>query len=314
MRTWRDPVVGENLADDCKPFIKDEPHKTSKIEAGRYRLITAFSLEDKIIDAMLFGPWITAEVTRPIHCVQKAGWSITPYGYVQLRSHMPRVTRCLATDKTAWDWTCPGWVVDYYWDCKTSHHRESPDIIAAMKARFGLLYGTGFIFRFPDGRRLRQNFFGMMKSGSLLTLSLNSLAQAAMHWLACLRLNVNPGLVWAMGDDLLTYVDPGFPVEEYLAATSKMGALVKFSSNRREFAGMLMHGTALEPLWQAKHKYVISHLLPSEIRDYLEALLPWYARSSAQWFKALLERYGFSEGAIQAAQGLELRLGRGFRD
>lgn len=297
--SWR-AEVPDRVADDSKPFIKDEPHKTSKALLGRWRVITSFSLEDKIIDGMLFGPWLEDEIRHPYRTVQKAGWAIVPEGYRRLMAEMPEESQCYASDKTAWDWVCPAWVVDYYLDCKLSHHCHSPDHRAAIRARFAYLYGTGFVVRFPDGRRFRQGFYGMMKSGSVLTLSLNSLAQAAMHWLACLRAGEPLGRVWALGDDFLAYVRKGFPRAKIDELVSKMGAIVKFSVPRREFGGMLIRGDCLEPLWQQKHKYIIAHLDPFDIEDYLKDLLIWYSRSRAPWFRALTQRYGISEGAYRA--------------
>lgn len=305
MASWRDNVP-DGVADDSKPFIKDEPHKVSKVQQGRWRVITSFSLEDKIIDGMLFGPWIEDEIRNPLRTVQKAGWAVVPEGYRRLLAEMPNESLCYASDKTAWDWVCPAWVIDYYLDCKLSHHRHEPGHRAAIIARFAYLYGTGFVVRFPDGRRFRQGFYGMMKSGSVLTLSLNSLAQAAMHWLACLRAGERLERVWALGDDFLAYTREGFPAARIDQLVSEMGAIVKFSVKRREFAGMLIRGDGLEPLWQSKHKFIIAHLPPADVRGYLMDLLVWYARSRATWFKDLSARYGISEGAYHAARSGEL--------
>lgn len=313
MRTWRDPVP-EHIVDDCKPFIKDEPHSLAKIESNRQRVIMSFSLEDKLVDLLLFGPWIQDEVERPLETIQKAGWSVTPSGYHFLLADMPNEAKCLATDKSAWDWTCPGWVVDYYLECKFGHYDLPESVRNAMKARFAYLYGTGFVFRLPSGERWRQTFYGMMKSGSVLTLSLNSLGQAGMTWLANFRLSLPIQRLWSMGDDVLDYVGLDFPVKDHIAEIRKLGALVKFTARRREFAGMLIRPDYLEPLWQEKHKCILAFTDPVEIPEYLESLLCWYARARAPWFRHLTKSYGITENAWKAALVDEIAINAFFDD
>lgn len=291
MTTWREPVP-DGICDDCKPFIKDEPTKWAKLTEGRQRVIMSFSLEDQVVDRMLFGHWIEPEVNDPLKTVQKGGWSVLPTGYQLLLAAMPDERRCLATDMSAWDFTVPSWAIDMYLEFKLAQSYHSPEHVAMIRARFAYLYGEGFVFRLPNGARWRQNFAGMMKSGSLLTLSMNSFIQGLFHYLACIRTGQDPGVAWAMGDDFLAYLDALFNVAAYDAEKARLGGIVKFSVRRREFAGMLVKHNACEPLWQDKHKFTLAWLPRDEVVQYLKDITIWYARSKAQWFSDTLKRMG----------------------
>lgn len=48
-------LSGEMEADDIKVFVKQEPHSWEKISEGRFRLISAVSMVDTMVDRIVFG-------------------------------------------------------------------------------------------------------------------------------------------------------------------------------------------------------------------------------------------------------------------
>lgn len=63
----------ETHPEDIKVFIKQEPHKAAKLQQGRYRLIAAMSLEDQMVDRLLFYDW-TREMDDYLNVNSKVGW------------------------------------------------------------------------------------------------------------------------------------------------------------------------------------------------------------------------------------------------
>lgn len=298
---------------DIKLFIKDEPHKITKIKQGRQRLISCLCFEDQIIDRLLFYPWQQSEVNNPDGCASKTGWSVIPAGYAEMLKIFIEEEKCLAVDKSAWDWTMPPWVVMAYLRIKFGQTKNKTfSYMAACFNRFREVVGPNSIMRLPTGRRLRQLTWGLMKSGWFLTLSLNSFAQDAQHVLACERMGIRISMtLWAMGDDSLIYwtLDKKL-LEEYLRQLATTGCLVKFANWGREFCGFRVGGTfdkpLVEPLYPDKHKYNLAYLKPKLEKDTLLSYSLIYGLSKQTWLREFEEFCPIPMGIIQSswARGL----------
>lgn len=214
-----------------------------------------------MVDRVLFYPWLQAEIENVDKVTSKTGWSPIPEGFRVLRNCFP-LTESVAVDKTAWDWTMPGWVVKAYYQAKMAQCvNPSDEYERACQNRMREVVGPSCIIRLPSGRRLRQTSWGLMKSGWLLTLSMNSAAQYFQHALACKRLGWTVMSMWAMGDDLLMRARiEDRDLERYQKELGRTGCLVKHALRRREFAGFYFSATEVVPLYQDKHKFALAYV------------------------------------------------------
>lgn len=90
-------------SDPLKVFVKQEPHKMAKIQEGRYRLISAVSLVDTMIDRILFRTMWAKALSKPLRTPSAVGWVPLSGGWRSIRQMLPG--RTVAIDKSAWDWT-----------------------------------------------------------------------------------------------------------------------------------------------------------------------------------------------------------------
>nr|QXV86558.1 RNA-dependent RNA polymerase [Solemoviridae sp.] len=269
------------------------------------RLISAFGLVDQMVDRMLFYPFFGAEVRKPMEVTSKAGWAPLPAGYQRLLYEFPEKLS-LAVDKSSWDWSMPAWVIKVYFDAKMRQCINPDWEWAYMVAhRFMTLYGPGARFVMPDGLVWRQKNVGIMKSGSLLTLSMNSAAQYFQHALAWLRMGnlTDPPRIWTMGDDTLTLMSDE-DIEAYSKHLAKTGCLLKICERSRDFSGFLVEGDAISnakvtPLYQEKHKFMIKHVKPEQEERVMMAFTLLYALNPPDWLKDILKRTNVQMGPKQ---------------
>lgn len=262
-----------------------------------------------MVDKAIFYPWFGVEVNNPSRVTSKAGWAPLPGGYQMMGEVFD--ANAVAVDKTAWDWTMPEWVIRAYVDMKQGQCKDWDDRYAwIVWRRLWFVLGPGTTFRMSDGIVYRQMYWGAMKSGWLLTLSMNSAAQAFQHSLAWTRMG-RPGKlpkVWAMGDDTLL---TSFPwLGEYWRSLETTGCLVKKIERNREFAGFVLTGNGsayqVTPLYPDKHRFVLKHCGEQE-QEILLSFSLIYALSADRWFHEQAAHYAdFSVGAPQIlwAKGL----------
>lgn len=270
-RRWK-----EGGADPLKVFVKQEPHKISKLEEGRLRLISAVSLVDAMIDRMLFGPMWRKAISRPLLTPSAVGWTPLHGGWRLMRQQFPE--GCLALDKTAWDWTVQKWLVQAWMDFVMDIHPGFPDWWGDMVyKRFTYLFHMA-VFRFQDGVEVQQEDIGIMKSGCYLTLCLNTVGQTILHHLVCDEIgwDGNEFLPFSFGDDIAMAPPPD--VGLYVAHTGKY-CLVKDPelSPFVQFIGFLITDRGFVPEYWEKHLFTLKHLDPSVAFETLQSYQVLYA-------------------------------------
>lgn len=251
---------GEAESDDINVFVKQEPHKLSKIAEERYRLISGVSLVDTMIDRVLFG-WLNRVVLNNV-CATPCfvGWSPIRggwrYVYERFKGHK---VACL--DKSSWDWTVQEYLVDMWFDfiCGlAAGHREW--WLKLARSRFDRLF-VDPVYQFKDGTRVQQRYPGIMKSGCLLTLFLNSVGQSLVHYLANIRMGVSPYINQpiCVGDDTVQRTPDD--LEEYVRSIETTGAKVKGFKVRRwvEFCGFFYAKETCAPAYWQKHLYKLCY-------------------------------------------------------
>lgn len=285
-------------------MIKKEPHSQAKLRDGRYRLISVLSLVDQMVDRCLFGTTVSTQVSHPMDSPGKSGWSPFPEGFVHLERMFDGPV--LATDCSAFDWTFPAWLVDMIHDLRMELMKGSSESYrAACRARWHEVLGTSCVIRLPSGERLRQTVLGLMKSGWLNTISVNSDAQWFITVLAFIRAFPGQSLprLWAMGDDVLLFWlasldwsdEPRDPAK-LVAEIAQLGILTKMATPERDFAGFRFHlNGEVVPLYSTKHKFMLAHADASQVRELCSAYGLLYALTpphKREWLTPLVEKYG----------------------
>lgn len=261
-------------------------------------MISVLSLVDQIVDRVLFGPWARAEVANHFDIAGKTGWSPLPANYLPLIRTFD--SDVLATDCSAFDWTFPAWLVDNILETRIARMRAvSEDIEMAMRARWREVLSTDCVMRLPDGSRLRQMVPGVMKSGWLLTISVNSEAQERLAIAAWHRTASSPvPTLWSMGDDVLMSWPEDGREEAFLDELRSLGVIVKQASHNLEFAGFAFGAEPqpyAEPIYGPKHRFLLRHVAEEQLEEVVSAygLLYSMARpETSAWVRDTIRRYG----------------------
>lgn len=298
-----------------------EPHKKAKIDAGRFRLISVLSLVDQMVDRILFGTIQRAEIEHCMERAGKTGWSPLPEGFFDILDFFDGPV--LATDCTAFDWTYPHWLPLLILDSKLEQFKSyCPEYASACRNRFAEVLGPRCTIRLPSGERYAQTIWGVMKSGWLLTIALNSDAQDLITSLAWDRAysGICPRL-WAMGDDVLMRWQEGLDSGPLEAELLRAGILSKFATRAFEFSGFRfgrIDGTPfVDPLYPEKHKYLLAHTPAEDLEEVVSAYGLIYALATPptkEWLLPLLREYArwspstYRAWAFGLMQGAKLAL------
>lgn len=262
--------------DDIRVFVKDEPHKQSKVQEGRWRLIMCMSLEDQMVDRILFQSWSQAE--KDFTAIPgKTGWSPIPSGYRLFNTQFPGDV--LATDCSAWDWTCPEWVPDAILRMRKAQMKGySQEYWTAVTTRFACVLRDAVV-RLPDGRRFRQEGWGLLKSGWYRTIAFNSSALTLINLLAWKRAGFEGELprIWTMGDDVLLAWSDQLDQTSFEEALATTGILVKRGQGIREFAGFYIDRQYVTPCYTDKHVFALAHVPPTQMAEVAESYTLLYS-------------------------------------
>lgn len=267
-------LLGELEADNIKVFVKQEPHTAAKIQEGRYRLISAVSVVDSMIDRMLFLPLMERILDRPAFTPCWVGWTFQKGGYKNLLRKFKGST-VVAVDKSSWDWTCMGWLLDMMRNIIPSFYCGAPKfLLELIDARFRLLFRYP-IYEFSDGTVVAQPAWGVMKSGCYLTILLNSMCQTLLHAIAMIQMGYRPSdySPVCMGDDTLQRWFVEFYL--YMEKLRELGCKLKPTepSANMEFAGFEARPVTNDfiPCYVSKHKYILQHVDPTVMKETLDS-------------------------------------------
>lgn len=298
-----DLVMNRIQSEECDPvrlFIKPEAHKQEKLDNYRYRLISSVSVIDQIIDHMVFGMMNKQMIENYMYIPSKVGWSPYAGGW-----KIVPAGRMVATDKSAWDWTVKEWLVKAELQVRAALCRNignnTYELWQAMAARrYKQLYIKN-LFITSSGDLLRQKQYGVVKSGCVNTIATNSIMQVLIHARACININEEPRMLWAMGDDTLQY--PQRNMDKYCKALSLYCRLKEYHQVT-EFAGNRFEvGGRVEPLYKAKHMFNLLHVDPEVAPDLCFSYALLYHRSK---FRGTMIRILSELGLISPDEYLDL--------
>lgn len=282
---WRmvNDVISGDFEHIYKVFVKQEPHKLKKCQEKRWRLIIAASLPVQVLNHMIFSDFqdqilkLTGAHPSAYGLVYGAG------GWKRFRDYLERNSMNWCLDKSGWDINSPGWVYEVSYELIK---RLCVDMTPSVSKVIDWLHNDGFKeskLLFACGRIVQQMFAGFMKSGQVLTIDLNSIAQVALHLLACLRSRQTIKPLKATGDD--TIQKKADSPESYLEQLELAGCLVKESMTGYQFMGFDLTSRGPYPMYLGKHVTNLLYQKDENLQQTLDSYLLNYAN--------ILEAYTF---------------------
>lgn len=261
-------------------FIKEEPHKPSKAEEGRWRLIIAASLPVQIAWQMTFGKLNDKFIDTCFKTPSMQGLVYVGGGYKQFRTFCRMLQLRTCIDKSAWDFNSPGWV--YFQVCLPLRRRLCINPTEKWLQVATALYEDAYhnsVLQLEDGTTYQQLFRGFMKSGVVNTISDNSLGQVALHALAEKRLfNENDqkrmSPILATGDDTIQRRSG----DQYLDELEKAGCIVKECNDGYEFMGFDLNED-FKPMYPTKHLVSIMHQKQEFVAQVLDSYMRMYIKT-----------------------------------
>jgi len=287
-------LVLNGIRDPVRVFIKNEPHKESKIQSGKLRLISGVSLVDQIKERCIGRVQNEAEIAQWETCPSKPGIGLDDESLLVMADNFrDMLTRGLicSSDVSGFDWSVKGW--------ELRADAERRRILSG--AQSGSLYDfllrvqahcvANSVFVLPDGRMWSQMREGIQLSGSYWTSSTNSAMRILMTLVARARAGQDllPLDQVTMGDDSVERYWQGLD-----AALQELGHTVKFVRIYRSLSDVefcshvwLPNGLAkpVEP-WKTVFRY-LSHPANSPSYPDWRAQLLYFMRHSEE-----LHKYG----------------------
>lgn len=256
-------------SDPIRLFVKPEPLNKKKLESNRFRLISSVSIVDQIIDHMIFGEFNKKLIEKCHETPVKTGWTPLLGGWKEIP-----VSGIVSTDKSSWDWTVLSWLIESELEIRKRlclNLTDEWERLAAFRYRH-LFYDCTFIT--SGGLLLKQKIKGIMKSGSVNTIASNSIMQLILHRRVAAELDLEPGFIWAMGDDVLEEDN----IPEYFDRLSRY-CIIKEISRHVEFAGYRFNKYNVEPLYFGKHAFALLNQKVKYIEETADAYALLYHRS-----------------------------------
>lgn len=285
-RLWFDVqhVLEGKFPIQYRSFIKMEPHKMTKCELKRWRLIIAAPLSVQVAWHMLFDYMNDIEIDRAFEIPSQQGLTLMGGDWKRYyRSWLNQGLVC-SLDKSAWDWSAPYWVLEmdleFRYRMCYGHLKEQWYVMAKR------LYGDMFIsptIVTTEGYVLVQKYPGIMKSGCVNTISTNSHGQVFMHILVNLMLKVDPVPMPAcLGDD--TLVADKHITREHIDMYKRYGVQTRAESDQMEFAGHSFHPNGPIPAYRYKHLVNLMHQPDGNVEDYVNTMMRLYVHDDEMYY------------------------------
>lgn len=275
-------AIESGLTDPIRIFIKQEPHKISKIKEGRLRLISSVSLIDQVIDRFIYTAQNEAEINCWKDIPTKCGTGLSLDSQQQeLYSNIKKISRKLfSSDVKGWDWNYKEWQhkveairrmmawgysFDYSYCAAFNlvNYNALPSIVKLLIFRTKFLSYN--LLMLSDGTIVTHGKPGWQKSGSYITLSANSSQRTILPIIIA---DSSPAV---MGDDCVEDACDR-SLEEITNGYTKFGFNItdgKFIEGDEpiEFCSHLLYKDRAIPQNQVKMAFKYLH---SNLRDTLE--------------------------------------------
>lgn len=266
------------LCDPIRLFVKGEPHKQSKLDEGRYRLIMSVSLVDQLVARVLFQNQNKREIALWRSVPSKPGFGLSTDSqaseFIGLLASKVGVApseltsnwrhHLVPTDCSGFDWSVSEWMLH---DDMEVRNRLTTDLtpLTAHLRRVWVACISRSVLCLSDGTLLAQRIPGVQKSGSYNTSSSNSRIRfmAALH---C-------GASWAvtMGDDALESTDSNLEEYKCLGFKVEVSEQLEFCSHNFVQPDLALPVNANKMLYKLIHGYDPGSGHLEVVRNYLAA-------------------------------------------
>nr|QHA33888.1 RdRp [Atrato Sobemo-like virus 2] len=258
-----------------KVFIKMEPHKVSKIVEQRWRLIIASALPVQVVWHMLFDYQNDKEIEQAYYIPSQQGLKLCGGHWKLYYQQWKQRGFDVGLDKSAWDWTAPGWalMLDLKFRLRMGRGSRMREWATTAAALYRDMFETSKLLM-PEGYLLQQEFCGLMKSGCVNTISTNSHMQVMIHIAANQHGKVYP-LPSCCGDDTLQCSTQCDDLEKY----RRYGIFVKQVERGLEFVGHRFEHDGPKPAYYSKHLYKACYQEDDILPQYLDSMCRMYVKT-----------------------------------
>lgn len=238
---WSSPeqAVLDGVTDPVRLFVKGEPHKLSKIQEGRFRLIASVSLVDQLVARMLFQDQNKMELRHFREIPSQPGMGLSSDDQVAdftarlcERAGAPDPGELIAnwekwvvpTDCSGFDWSVPFWLLEDDLEVRNLLTVGITPELKSLRSVWLTCLGNSLL-SLSDGCLLAQTTPGIQKSGSYNTSSSNSRIRVMM--------SKHAGASWcmAMGDDAIESPDTDMGVYKSLGFKCEVAEKFDFCSH-----------------------------------------------------------------------------------
>jgi hypothetical protein len=260
-----------------KSFLKAEPTKVKKLEKGMPRVITGLPLHKMLKHQTIFKNMLDV-------AVEKLGDSPIKYGFSPVVSgNIDRIAECFVgrkvyeSDKSNWDFMFHGYIYDICENIVEALAVQPADMSDEAFEDYKIDVRNSFLemkegskYRCTNGKVFQSTSSGIMKSGWLLTIFVNSLAQIVCDVLIKMRMGVSDEDILskdhymiAGGDDVLQTFPENFDTKRYISEAKKLGLVLEPFIEHESFDGCEYFGTKYrfdEGVWKFKPVRFTKHI------------------------------------------------------
>lgn len=302
--TLSDPMdlVLNGLMDPVKLFVKNEPHKLSKLLEGRLRLIFSMSIIDNGIARLLFSSQNQSEIETWDSIPLKPGMGLTDEAMNKIYAYVKSAVgfELMEADMKGWDWSFQES------DFKTDLERRI--ILAGARgtvweriAKAHYYCVARKVVCLSDGRMFKQLTPGIMPSGWYNTSSTNSAVRAMNHAHAAIAEKIKPWIM-AMGDDSVERFVPRLEYH-YQTLGKTCGMLNKVTCEDFEFCSTRFSGGIGVPVNVSKQLYNLLAHIPLTLSDATQRFgqFSYELRNHPQLreLQAIVTRSGWWKGLLE---------------
>lgn len=301
-RLWYDVklVLSDQWDSIIRVFVKQEPHKQSKIDEKRWRLIMASSLCVQIAWHMLFDYMNDLEISKAYEIPSQQGIILVAGGWKQFKAQWESKGYSCGLDKSAWDWTAPKWALDLdlVFRYRMGRGARMEDWMNIAVVLYRHMFEDPKIMT-SDGLLFRQVVPGIMKSGCVSTISTNSHCQVFVHLVVCVEkgLPFEP-LPSCCGDDTLQHEMHAQDIEVY----KRYGVVVKSASDTLEFVGHEFRSSGPAPMYIMKHLKNFLYTKEENLLQFLDSMARMYVHvPQYKYWETLARKAGYNLPLSQEA-------------
>jgi hypothetical protein len=218
-------LVLENKGDPVRLFVKNEPHKRSKIVNKRWRTIASVSFVDSLIERAVYAPRNGLMIDNWGEIPPKPGMGATDEDIQQLASNLIKLLergKLIDSDVVGWDWSRRKWMALCRVYVNALWFGFAPGSDGFKLSRNREVVSVNPVLVLSDGRMLTLTVNGIQLSGRYITSSGNSEERVFLSCLAGTH-------AIAMGDDCVETANQ-IPIKVIKERYASMG----YDDNRKD--------------------------------------------------------------------------------